>query len=512
MEISFIGLGVCVGVWLLGALLGSPLIVGLIVSVAFGSTSAVTLSALGGSSPLLYLVFEIVLVGCVLFDKRQLAGIVEILGRDSVSWAVGALIVYSTAGAFIMPRLFAGATNAFVAGRATGVVEVALAPNSGNITQTGYFILGALTFLILSSRLARGEPLALLRDGFFALATINALTGVLDLGAKMAGAGDVFMPIRTATFAYLTEVEQAGFWRINGLYSEASAYGGATLASLAFTFTYWAHGGSRRALLLSAILFILLVLSTSSTAYGGLAILIVPVAASLIASVMRGQLESSGMVVLACIIVAATTIIFVSLYDPKILDPLQHLFQTTVLDKSDSESGRERAYWNERSLLSFYETFGLGIGFGSSRASNWLIAMISQLGAVGALLQFSLLIPFLRRPRRPQRSSPAHDSFVLHRSLCACVFGTLVTAIVGGGAADPGLLFFVALAGVLACQASLSRSPWLGSDVALPASHVRAPASSSVGQRARIAPASALAIAGIFRPHGHSGEPQAPAS
>ena len=493
MEISFIGLSVAAAVWLLGRLLGSPVLVALIMSVGFGSTSAVKLSALGGSSPLLYLVFELVLVGWVLFDRRQLAAITASLSRDWVSWAVAALIVYAGLGAVIMPRLFADATTAFVAGRSTGVVEVALTPNSGNISQTGYFILGCLVFFALSARFSRGEPLTALRDGFLALATLNAISGVIDLGAKMAGAGDVFMPIRTATFAFLTEVEQAGFWRINGLYSEASAFGGATLASLAFTFTYWAHGGSRRALLLSALLFVLLVLSTSSAAYGGLAVMMVPLALSLIVSGLRGRLESTGMAVLLCLVVGIATIIFIDIWDPKILDPLQHLFQTTVLDKSESESGRERAYWNERSLRSFFETYGLGIGFGSSRSSNWLIAVVSQLGIVGAALQIALIMPFLRRPRRPQRAGPAFDAFVLHRSLCSCVLALLVGGIVAGGAADPGLLFFVALAGVLACQARMAQGTHpVGSVSRMAASHVPAPASPAGGPR----PATRL------KPHG----------
>ena len=457
MDISVIGLTVWASIWLLGCVLGSGLVIGLIASVAFGSTAVVTLSALGGSSPLIYMLFALLLVGSAAFDRDFISGLTRALRRDWVGWVVGVLMVYAAAGAYIMPRLFAGATNAFVAARDVGVVEVSLAPVSANITQTGYFLLGGLTFFVLLSRLVQGEPMRVVRTGFFTYIAVNALGGIVDLAAKTAGAGDVLAPIRTATFAFLTDVEQGGFARINGTYSEASAFGGTTLACLAFSFTYWRQTGSLRALLAVTVLVSLLVLSTSSTAYAGLAIMVVPLVVSLVSSVSRGRFESYGLIVVGCIAVAVTITLFIMAYDPTILEPFERLFQTTVLDKADSESGRERSHWNERSLTSFFETSGLGIGFGSSRASNWLVAVVSQLGVVGTALQLSLLIPFLRRPNRPHPSDPAHEVFVLQRSLSAFVLASLAASIVGGGGADPGILFFIALAGVLGGEAQSAR-------------------------------------------------------
>ena len=457
MQVSLIGLAVWASVWLLGRCLGSGVIVGLIASVAFGSTSAVTLSALGGSSPLIYTPFALLLVVCAASDKGLRLSLTDALRRDWVGWVVGALMIYAAASAYIMPRLFAGATNAFVAGRETGVVEVSLAPVSGNVTQTAYLLLGGLTFFALLSRLSQGEPVSVIRTGFFAYLGVNVIGGIVDLIAKTAGAGDVLAPIRTATFALLTDVEQGGFARINGTYAEASAFGGTSLACLAYAFTYWRHSGSPRGLMCVVVLVVLLILSTSSTAYAGLAILLAPLAVSLIGSLARGRIESFGLIVAGGVAVAVTVTLFVLVWEPTILEPFEHLFQTTVLEKADSESGRERSHWNERSFSSFFETSGLGIGFGSSRSSSWLVAVVSQLGFVGTALQLALLFPFLRRQDPPHPLDPAHETFVLKRSLSAFALAALAANIVAGSGADPGILFFVALAGVLGCEASPTR-------------------------------------------------------
>ena len=458
MEISLAGLLVCAAVWIVGWLTGSPLIFGLIVSIAFGTTSALTLSVIGGSSPLIYFVFAVSLIAASLLKRKFGKDLRATFRHDWVAWAVCILLIYSIGGAVILPRLFAGQTNAFVTSREVGVVEVSLAPNGGNITQTGYFVLGGLTFITILTVLLRYEALSVIRKGFYFWAAINAIGGVIDLTAKMAGAGDVMMPIRTATFAFLTDTEQAGFWRINGTYSEASSFAGAALASMAFTYSLWKHGGSWRALLIAVTLFVLLFLSTSTTGYVGMAVLALPLLGSLARSAARGIVKVDGIVIVTAVVAIAAVLIFVIVYDSAVVEPFQRLFQATLFDKSQSESGRERSYWNQRSLESLGETWGWGIGFGSSRASNWFVAVLSQLGVIGAALQIALVVPFFRRVHRPISPGPDLDAYVLCRSLRACALTSLVAGAIAGGSADPGMLFFIALAGVLACQARLARS------------------------------------------------------
>src|SRR4029453_18039782 len=101
-------------------------------------------------------------------------------------WIVCALVVYAVAGAIILPRLFAGETMAFVP-REKRVFELPLGPVSGNITQSAYFVLGAITCLTITVLLVRSKNLQSIRRGFFTLCVLNAAMGVIDLTAKISG-------------------------------------------------------------------------------------------------------------------------------------------------------------------------------------------------------------------------------------------------------------------------------------------------------------------------------------
>ena len=73
---------------------------------------------------------------------------------------------------------------------------------------------------------------------------MDAAGGLVDLAGKTLGAGDVLAPIRTASYALLTDVEHEGFARIVGTYSEASGFAIGSLPALAFAFTDWRRTGS----------------------------------------------------------------------------------------------------------------------------------------------------------------------------------------------------------------------------------------------------------------------------
>ncbi len=68
---------------------------------------------------------------------------------------------------------------------------------------------------------------------------VNMALGLVDLLGKMAGAGDLLAPIRTANYAMLTDVEQAGFSRIAGGHPEASAFAMSMFAGTVFLITSW---------------------------------------------------------------------------------------------------------------------------------------------------------------------------------------------------------------------------------------------------------------------------------
>ena len=445
MQISLAGVLVCAAILVSTFYLRGSLLTALMVSLAFGSTSVLTLTSLGGSSPLVYTFCAAALLIGVASRLKFWQDVGAVLGQIHVTWVVIGLMGYAVIGSFLFPLLFAGQTSVFVPSRTRGgVFEVPLEPVSGNISQTAYFILGGLTFLAVCVQIARRGRLDDVRRSFFLWCTVHTSLGVLDLVGKLAGAGDLLSPIRTATYVMLTEANESGFARIAGSYPEASAFGGVSLACLAFCFTYWRRTQSRAALFLSATLLLLLILSTSSTAYVGLAILSLPVGFSVVRSLLAGTLEREEILLLIVFLLSVTGVIAVSLYQPAFFDPFLHLLENAVINKSSSASGQERSYWNYKSLQSFLDTGGFGIGFGSSRASSFPIAVLSQLGLLGALV-IAGLAAILFRGLKGVRGRLDPESEAIVSSVRACALAGLVSGSLISGTADPGMIFFISL-------------------------------------------------------------------
>ena len=451
MQPSPMGLVVCIALLATTVLLRRSILVALMASLAFGSTAVATLPSLGGSSPLIYTVFCALLLLTVAAHRHAAQDIGAGFNLHPTFWLITLLMVYAIISCVFFPRLFVGQTSAFVP-TTYGVMEVALAPVSGNISQTGYFVLGGLTFIAVSLLMMRGLPIADVRRAFFAWIFLHTAMGALDLFSKLVGMGDLMEPIRTANYAMLTEVSQGGFWRIVGAQSEASAFAGISLAGLSFTYVYWRRTGSRLALWLGLSLLILLLLSTSSTAYAGLAILSVPVFWSIGKSISRKQFTPADVFLLGAFAMCFLAALTVMLANPRFFDPFLSLLDTVVLDKMDSDSGQERSYWNYRSLQSVFDTGGLGIGFGSSRASSWPIAVVSQLGVLGSVLMALLLLALIRETKSFRQNADTETQAVVAAARAATLGGLVSSAMISG-TADPGIVFFVTLAVTTCVQA-----------------------------------------------------------
>ena len=467
MQVSIPGLTLCAAILVVAYYSRGMLIIGLLVSLAFGATAAMTLTSVGGSSPLIYTLFAALLVMAVSARRHIWFELGSVFGSIRSIWILASLMAYAIIGAWLFPRFFAGQTTVFVQSKTRGaVVEASLAPVSGNTSQTGYFILGGLTAIALCALLLHSNRIDQIRRGFFLWCGLHAGMGLVDLVGKNAGAGDLLAPIKTANYVLITQAVEAGFVRITGPFSEASSFASVSLICLAFCYTYWRRTKSKLAQWLAGILLFLSILSTSSTAYVGLTLLFLPVAFSMFVSVLRGRLEREEILITVLMATGVVATMGISLYNAGVLEPFVRLINSTIINKADSASGVERTYWNMKSLQSFLDTSGLGVGFGSSRASSWPIAVLSQLGLFGSLMMATLVGVLVRGMGRLREWLDPETEAVVASVRNASLAGIIANSV-SGGSADPGILFFIALAVVCAARvrarrtmAALGRTAW----------------------------------------------------
>ena len=461
MVPSLPGLAVCVVLLVIGAYLRSPIIIALLASLPFGSTAFAELTAVGGSTPLIYTLMSVLLICSAMRRASFFWDLRAIFRSEPVAWLVLGLVIYSIGSAILLPRIFAGETTAFVIlqGR---ILEQPLIPTTGNFTQVAYFALGALTFYALLIELTRRDAFPALHSAFFTYVVVSILLGFIDLAAKVGGLGDLLFPIRTANYTLLTEVSIANFWRIVGAAPEASTFGLGMMSCLAFALTYWRNTGDRWSLVLAILSFALCLLSTSTTAYAGLAVMGIVQIGLFFRQILRGRLDSRNLAIIAVAPVVVVSLLAIHVVEEKALQPVVKLVDTVLINKASSASGQERDYWNRRSLATLSETHGLGTGFGSSRASSWIIAVISQLGLAGSALMGLAVLVLLRGPARQTAETKGLQVLALARSARASAFAFLVGGALSGGAADPGVLFFIVLAVCVATRHNQADAPMPG--------------------------------------------------
>ncbi|MFV0295166.1 MAG: hypothetical protein ACK5JT_03495 [Hyphomicrobiaceae bacterium] len=462
MQLSIEGLLVVLALYLLDRALDGRLVIALLMSLAFGATAFATLPALGGSSPLIYTIFALAL-GVVFVRRRDFVPELARLFRiNPIGWAIVLIIVYALMGAIILPRLFAGATTVYVVERGAtgtaGVVPVRLAPGTYNVSQAAYFALAAASyFTVLSVAIAPGG-LRRLRIAIFAWAIMIAATGYIDLIGKLAGLGDILEPIRTASYTMLTGEDNtiSGLPRISGAFSEASGFSAVSVPAAAFALSYWRVLRTPLVLFLFLLLLVLVLLSTSTTAYVTLVICTAWLCLAAIIRLLLARIDGADLVLigLALLVVAVVTGIY--LYDPNVFSPFLQMLDEMLIHKSTSSSAIERGEWNEQGLRAFLDTFGGGVGIGSTRTSSWAVAVVAQLGVLGALALAGILVVLVNGAGRVSVTRESRPLLALANGCRAAALAGLVSDALTSSTSDPGMFFYIALATIVAVSRELA--------------------------------------------------------
>jgi hypothetical protein len=291
-----------------------------------------------------------------------------------------------------------------------------------------------------------------LSNAVLAMIVLNLIFVVLDLATYSTGTTELLSVIRNAKYSLLAETEIVGFKRIVGSFVEASSFGAATLGFFAYASKLWLLGVNRhRMAILSACSLVALVFSTSTTAYVGLGIFFTFCYLEACAQAALGRMTKQ----MALLIIGAPIAILVICLTIALNDAtsayVKNLADTMILNKMSTESGVERSMWNRQALQAFFNTYGFGVGNGSLRASSFPLAVLGNLGFVGAIL-FCLFFVGIFFNRAQFAKSHQIDDAYRQAAKSACI-AWLITATISGALTDLGLPFFAFAA--IACSRSL---------------------------------------------------------
>ncbi|PDT50413.1 hypothetical protein [Sinorhizobium fredii] len=376
-----------------------------------GSAAAFNLPAVGNSSILVSDIAACTFIAVVLASRRHVEAIVANCRPGAPGFFLASMLAVGLVVTLFAPRIFAGTTDVFAIGRQGGEVGVVirpLGPGSGNITQGFRLSLGVLVFLTCAAVLKPVLDDRRVVLAFLAATTVNVALAAYDFATYAVSAPELMAWLRTANYTILDHHEIAGVKRIIGDFPEASAFGYFSVGLFGFWCKYWLTGGRmRHGVFVLAAALAMVLLSGSSAAFVALAaFLTITFAGILLATDLRRIPRRIAVAVGLCVLLLpfAAAVGWILLQTSS---GFSEYFDRLLFSKLESDSAIERGSWNSQALQNFVETWMLGAGLGSVRASNFVIAVLSSIGVAGAVLYVGFFYALARAkaPRLPNESA-----------------------------------------------------------------------------------------------------------
>jgi hypothetical protein len=421
------GAGMVMSAFVLATLLGSS------AAILIGSTQSIQPAhlLLGFVAPI------------IMLDPRSRGALLKNLTFPREGFWLFVLASYSVCSAFFAPRLFAGQSDinpvGLTAYGATASV-VPLGPTSGNISQSIYIMGDVVCFFCVMIFARTVDGVRTLVKLLVAYAIADIVFAFLDIATFWTNTGYLLGFIRNANYAFHLEEAAGNLKRIAGSFTEASAFSYATVGSLAFTARLWMGGYKPLlTLTLSIISFLLLLLSTSSTALVATFLLLAYLYASSVSTVAFGHSTRQSLAFFLVFPLLILVIVISVALNRAAAAEVKYYLDFTIFEKATSDSGVSRAALNTQALKNFMDTWGIGGGLGSIRASSFGLAVLSNIGIVGA----ALFLPFFACIFVARRSTGSPGTRLARSASRAACVGLLFASLVSGTLVDLGLPFFI---------------------------------------------------------------------
>lgn len=310
-------------------------------------------------------------------------------------WMIGFLGVATLS--LVMPVLINGSLQ--IASPYFGDnTETPLFLSAHNITQLLYLILGGIIAICVAHTNLNNEAREeteriILYSGIFI-----ACWGIFQFVCNVSGfpyPDFLLNNSGSASAKGFMERLDIGVRRVSSATVEPSVLAQALLTLLPLTLPAWRKRGfvfSRQRDRLVALLFIfVLILSTSSTAYVGFAILGL---IYVVYSVRTGSIsKTKAFVVFGLTGLFATALVSVAFISVPVVS---EVVNSVLLSKASSGSGIERAMTIAYAFGYFQRYPILGIGWGSATSHDVIVFLLSNVGIVGSLVFFCMIISIVR--------------------------------------------------------------------------------------------------------------------
>ena len=418
-----------------------------VVSTLFGSAAAILIGSANIQPAHLFLAF---ITAVALTRSREIVATFKAITPPQPGFWLACLLFYGLISAYVLPRLLAGGTEIVPLGTSeypdTGST-VPLGPVSSNLTQSIYMTADVLCFAMIVAIASTRDGFDAITRALIAYAAANVFFAALDLVTYNTGTQAVLEFMRNAQYTLHNEEEINGLKRIVGSFTEASAFARSALGAFAFTGTLWLcgrHSAWTGPLALAS--FLLVVLSTSSTGLAGAPVVLMLLFMTAMQYSLRHGRSQSGATILLGPPLAVIAVLLLLVNSDALATVLDYV-NVVVLNKSNTSSGIERASWNTTGLQNFFDSWGFGVGLGTSRTSGQVFALLSNVGVLGTLFYCMFLLSAFVKRRGTPGSYPT-DVRIAARNAC---IGLFVGDLLVSSTVDQGLFFYI-LAGLASAE------------------------------------------------------------
>ncbi|GBQ87102.1 hypothetical protein AA13595_2075 [Gluconacetobacter johannae DSM 13595] len=376
---------------------------------------------------------------------------------DRITWWLCLPFVLTAAwtimGSVVMPRLFMNSVLVWPQKNDAVGEQVLLQPSFGNVSQDMYLLINVTLMVTAAGFLTRGDiRIDRLYRAYLFSGWVVCVICFWQLAYRLAGVPfpETFL-YSNPGWAILSGQMAGSVPRINASFSEPSACS-TYLAGILYSLLWITLQGYRlpMARLLIAFASIALLCTTATTGFVTMAVglLLLPAAA-----LATGSIRLAGRFVRFVVIGAAVAgcgLLVVVTVAPQFAPAARFVLESTQ-SKRDSQSYQERSQTDADALAVVPQTYGLGAGWGSTRASSLIPGLLSGIGVVGVIGLLIFDWRLVREAMAARRLVPAcPESLVIDGGLAALA-GRLVAACVSGptiGAPDFYLMMALVIAAI----------------------------------------------------------------